>query len=131
MCDSLADIRFVAIGATGGCVNFSAKNANYEQYLHKLTYVAKFLRKMCNKWQNLHILHKGRLPKKCSKKCVFLLALVHFMVLGSRAPWSPNTINICWAPEISWVPIASKLLLGRNGSPTNFGSPGRPNVGGV
>ena len=35
-------------------------------------------------------------------------ALVHFMVLGSRAPWAPNTINICWAPEMSWAPIASK-----------------------
>ena len=69
--------------------------------------------------------------KNAVKSVFFLLALVHFMVLGSRAPWSPNTINICWAPEISWVPIASKLLLGRNGSPTNFGSPGRPNVGGV
>ena len=38
------------------------------------------------------------------KKCRILafrdktvLALVHFMVLGSRAPWAPNTIKICWA----------------------------------
>ena len=34
-------------------------------------------------------------------------ALVHFMVLGSRAP---NTINISWAPEISWAPIASAVV---------------------
>ena len=24
------------------------------------------------------------------------------------SPWAPNTTNICWAPEISWAPIASK-----------------------
>ena len=57
------------------------------------------------------------------------MALVHFMVLGSRAPWAPNTINICWAPEMSWAPIASKFLFGSNGSPTNFGSPA--DIGGV
>ena len=48
------------------------------------------------------------------------------MVLGSRAP---NTINICWAPEMNWAPIASKFLFGSNGSPTNFGSPA--DIGGV
>ena len=45
--------------------------------------------------------------QELSFKCV---ALVHFMVLGSRAPWAPNTINICWAPEMSWAPIASNFL---------------------
>ena len=24
------------------------------------------------------------------------------------SPWAPNTINICWAPKISWASIASK-----------------------
>ena len=31
-------------------VNFSVNNANHRQSLHKLTNIAKFLRKMCNKW---------------------------------------------------------------------------------
>ena len=64
------------------------------------------------------------------------------MVLGSRAPWAPNTINICWAPKMSWAPIASKKHVGSNGSPAHFGSPadidgvgspgspGRPDRGG-
>ena len=67
------------------------------------------------------------------------LALVHFMVLGSQAPWAPKSIIFCWAPEMTWAPIASKFLFGGNGSPTNFGSPadiagvgspGRPYGGG-
>ena len=52
-------------------------------------------------------------------------ALVHFMVLGSRAP---NTINISWAPEMSWAPIPSKfLVIDGIGSPV---SPGRLDGGG-
>ena len=61
-----ADIIFVTTGATGGrvifflnCMYFSANNANCEHNLHRLTHIAKFLRKMCNKWSNLHILHKS------------------------------------------------------------------------
>ena len=37
----------------------SANNANYEQNLPKLTHIAKFFRKLCNKWSNLHILRKS------------------------------------------------------------------------
>ena len=66
-------------------------------------------------------------------------AIVQFMVW---APWAPNTINICWAPKMSWAPIASKKHVGSNGSPAHFGSPadidgvgspgspGRPDRGG-
>ena len=62
-------------------------------------------------------------------------ALVHFMVLGSRAP---NTINICWAPEMSWAPTASNFLFEAMGAqlilePADIdgvGSSGRPDGGG-
>ena len=44
-------------------------------------------------------------------------------VWSSWAPWAPNTINICWAPKMSWAPIASNMLFGSDGSPAHLGSP--------
>ena len=52
------------------CGNFVSKQRESYQNLHKLTHTAKLLRKICNKWSNLHILRK----KLCSfyAKCVII-----------------------------------------------------------
>merc|ERR1711947_58573 len=63
--------------------------------------------------------------QNCNKMVsqIFATAIVQFMVWAPRAPWAPNTINICWAPKMSWAPIASKKHVGSNVSPAHFGSP--------
>ena len=92
-----ADIIFVATGLTGGRVNFSVNNLNYEQNLHRVTHIAKCLPEMYNKWSNLHILRESLCILKYLRYFVGNLILLRFTLtcvncLGTKL-WTLNIFD--------------------------------------
>ena len=79
------------------CVNFSVNNLNYEQNLHKVTHIAKCLRKMYNNGSNLHLLHKSLCILEYLRYFVGNLILLRFTLtcvncLGTKL-WTLNIFD--------------------------------------